>query len=242
MYPELFTIGSFTIYTYGLLVAIGFFVGMQYIIKYSSNIPMKKQQVYDFLFYLILVGILGARLLYVLTNIDFFIKHPFDIVKVWQGGLVFYGGFLAVLIFAFFYCRNKKIDIKKLADVSAPALALGHSLGRIGCFFSGCCYGRECDFLLSVNHKHPTQLYESFGNLMIFFMLHHISKKEHKKGLIFVSYLCMYSVLRFFVEFFRGDDRGAFIIGLSIAQVISLLIFIISFVWVSINYGVKNEK
>jgi phosphatidylglycerol:prolipoprotein diacylglycerol transferase len=73
-------------------------------------------------------------------------------------------------------------------------------------------------------------------------MLHHISKKEHKKGLIFVSYLCMYAVLRFFVEFFRGDDRGAFIIGLSIAQVISLLIFIISFVWVSINYGVKNEK
>ncbi|MFA7074791.1 MAG: prolipoprotein diacylglyceryl transferase [Endomicrobiaceae bacterium] len=240
MHPILFTIGNFTIYSYGLLVAIGFFAGMQYMVKHSSEVPVKKQQLYDFLFYLILFGILGARFLYVLTNFDFFVKHPLDIVKLWQGGLVFYGGFLSVLIFSFFYCRIKKIDIKKLADIAAPALALGHAFGRIGCFLSGCCYGKECELFISINHRHPTQLYESLGNLAIFFLLNGINKKEHKKGAVFIIYLCMYSVLRFFVEFFRGDDRGAFIAGFSIAQVISLAIFLISFLWIFIRG--KNEK
>lgn len=240
MHPVLFTIGNFTIYSYGLLVAIGFFAGMQYMVKHSSEVPVKKQQLYDFLFYLILFGILGARFLYVLTNLGFFIKHPLDIVKLWQGGLVFYGGFLSVLIFSFFYCRIKKIDIKKLADIAAPALALGHAFGRIGCFLSGCCYGKECEFFVAINHRHPTQLYESLGNLAIFFLLNSINKKEHKKGAVFIIYLCMYSVLRFFVELFRGDDRGAFIAGFSIAQVISLVIFITSFLWLFIRG--KNEK
>lgn len=242
MHPVLFTIGSFTVYSYGLLVAVGFFAGMKYMVSRSSDVPIKKQQLYDFLFYLILFGIAGARLLYVFTNLDFFVTHPFDIIKIWEGGLVFYGGFLAVLLFSFFYCKNKKIDIRKLADIASPALALGHTFGRIGCFFAGCCYGRECDFFLSVNHRHPTQLYESLGNLAIFFILHNINKKEHRKGAVFIFYLCMYSVLRFFVEFFRGDDRGLFIVGFSIAQIISFAIFTISFVWLFINYGAKNEK
>lgn len=242
MHPVLFTIGNFTIYSYGVLVAIGFFAGMQYMAKYSCLVPVQKQQLYDFLFYLILCAIAGARLFYVLTNLDFFLMHPVDIIKVWEGGLVFYGGFLAVVIFAYFYCRNKKIDLPKLADIAAPALALGHFFGRIGCFLSGCCYGRECDFALAVNDRHPTQLYESLGNLAIFFILHNIVKKEHKKGLVFACYMFMYSVLRFFVEFFRGDDRGAFTAGLSIAQIISLAMILICITWFFMNYGAKNEK
>ena len=238
MYPELFSIGNFTIYTYGVLVALGFFVGMQYIVKYSKNI-INKQQIYDFLFYIILVGIIGARIFYVLLDSSYYLSHPLEIIQVWKGGLVYYGGFVTVLIFTFFYFKNKKINIIKLMDVFAPALALGHCFGRIGCFFSGCCYGKYSDCFLSIAHKHPTQLYESFGNLIIFFILHTLLKKSHKDGYIFVLYMLMYSILRFVVEFFRGDDRGVFIFGLSIAQNISIVIFIIAIIIVFSKY--KNK-
>ena len=237
MYPELFTIFGITIYSYGLLVAIGFFAGMTYITKYSDNIPVKKDQMYDFLFYLIVVSIIGARLLYVLVNIDSFIQHPLDIIKVWQGGLVFYGGFIAAVLYALIYCKYKKINIKRLADVFAPALALGHSFGRIGCLLSGCCYGKETHCLISVNNRYPTQIFEAAGNLIIFFILHKLYKKSHKDGHVFLLYLIFYSVLRFSIEFFRGDDRGSFFLGLSPAQNISIVMLLVAVVLLF-----KNKK
>ncbi len=242
MYPELFSIGKFTIYTYGVLVAIGFFAGMQYIVKYSKDI-INKQQLYDFLFYVILIGIIGARIFYVFLEAPYYLSNPLEILQVWKGGLVYYGGFITVLIFAFLYCRYKKINIVKLMDVFAPALALGHTFGRIGCFFSGCCYGKNTDCFLSIAHRHPTQLYEACGNLIIFFILHTLLKKTHKDGRIFVLYMLLYSVLRFVVEFFRGDDRGAFFLGLSPAQNISIVIFVVAIIILLFTKnGAKNEK
>lgn len=237
MYPELFTIFGITVYSYGLLVAIGFFAGMTYITKYSDNIPVKKDQMYDFLFYLIVVSIIGARLLYVLVNVDSFIQHPLDVIKVWQGGLVFYGGFIAAVLYALIYCKYKKINIKRLADVFAPALALGHSFGRMGCLLSGCCYGKETHCLIAVNNRYPTQIFEAAGNLIIFFILHKLYKKSHKDGHIFLLYLIFYSVLRFSIEFFRGDDRGSFFLGLSPAQNISIVILLVAVVLLF-----KNKK
>lgn len=237
MYPELFTIFGITVYSYGLLVAIGFFAGMTYITKYSDNIPVKKDQMYDFLFYLIVVSIIGARLLYVLVNVDSFIQHPLDVIKVWQGGLVFYGGFIAAVLYALIYCKYKKINIKRLADVFAPALALGHSFGRMGCLLSGCCYGKETHCLIAVNNRYPTQIFETAGNLIIFFILHKLYKKSHKDGHIFLLYLIFYSVLRFSIEFFRGDDRGSFFLGLSPAQNISIVILLVAVVLLF-----KNKK
>ena len=241
MYPELFTIFGITIYTYGVLVAIGFFAGMSYIIKYTNNIPLKKDRMYDFLFYLIILSIIGARLFYVFVNIDFFIQHPLDIIKIWQGGLVFYGGFIVAIIYAFAYCRYKKIDIRKLADVFAPALALGHAFGRIGCFFSGCCYGKETQCFISINNRYPTQIIEALGNLIIFFILHKLYKKSHKDGYIFLVYLIFYSILRFLIEFLRGDERGSFFLGLSPAQNISAVIFIIAVIFLITN-KTENKK
>lgn len=238
MYPELFSIGKFTIYTYGVLVALGFFVGMQYIVKYSKNI-ISKQQVYDFLFYMILVGIAGARLFYVCLDIPYYLSHPLETIQVWKGGLVYYGGFVAVLVFTFFYFRNKKVNVIKLMDIFAPALALGHLFGRIGCFFSGCCYGKNTDCFLAIAHKHPTQLYEALGNLIIFVILHKLLQQKHKDGYVFVLYMLLYSVLRFSVEFFRGDDRGIFIFSLSPAQNISIIIFMTAMTIIFIKY--KNK-
>jgi len=234
MYPELLKFGNFTIYTYGVLVALGFFLGMQYIVKYSKNL-IDKQQVYDFLFYVIIFGIIGARLFYVLINLQYYISNPLEILKVWKGGLVYYGGFIVVLVFSYIYCKNKKIKILKLVDVFAPALALGHSFGRVGCFFSGCCYGKYTECFLSISHKHPTQLYEAFGNLIIFFILHKLLNKSHKEGNIFVLYMLLYSILRFCVEFLRGDDRGQFLFYLSPAQNISIVIFVIAVILLVYN-------
>lgn len=225
MFPELFSIGPITVYTYGVLVALGFLAGTYYAAANSKDV-MPKQQVYDFIFYVILTGIIGARLLYVLINFSYYASKPVEILQIWKGGLVYYGGFFCVLIYAYFYCRNKKIDIFKLIDVFSPALALGHFFGRIGCFFSGCCYGKSTDCVLAVSGRHPTQLYEAAGNLIIFFVLNKILKSEHKKGYVFVWYMFLYSILRFIIEFFRGDDRGTFFLGMSPAQNISLVIFL----------------
>ncbi len=241
MYPELFTVFGITIYTYGLMVAIGFFAGMTYIIKHTNDIPIKKDRMYDFLFYLIIFSIIGARLFYVLVNIDFFIQHPADIIKIWQGGLVFYGGFITAILYTVWYCKYKKIDIKKLADVFAPAIALGHAFGRIGCFFSGCCYGKETQCFISINNRYPTQIIEAVGNLIIFFVLHKLYKKSHKNGYIFLLYLIFYSILRFSIEFLRGDDRGTFFLGLSPAQNISIVIFIIAIMFLIINKSKKDN-
>jgi phosphatidylglycerol:prolipoprotein diacylglycerol transferase len=240
MYPELLKIGNFTIYTYGVLVALGFFIGIQYVVKYSKNF-IDKQQIYDFLFYVIIFGIIGARLFYVLINLQYYISNPLEIVQVWNGGLVYYGGFAVVLVFSYFYCKRKKINLLKFADIFAPALALGHSFGRIGCFFSGCCYGKNTDCFLAIAHRHPTQLYESLGNIIIFFILHKSLKKEHNNGNIFILYMILYSTLRFFVEFLRGDNRGEFLFGLSPAQNISIIIFTIALILLFICKK-KNEK
>jgi phosphatidylglycerol:prolipoprotein diacylglycerol transferase len=138
------------------------------------------------------------------------------------------------------YVRIKKISILKLGDFFVPSLALGHAIGRIGCFFAGCCYGKETDVAWSVVfrdknssavlnvHLHPTQLYEALGNFLIFFFLYFYSKKEHEKGFLVSFYFISYAVLRFIVEFFRGDlDRWRQCVGLSISQILSLILFII---------------
>jgi len=170
---------------------------------------------------------------------NYFIKYPVEIIQIWKGGLVYYGGFISSLIFGIWYLYKKHINIKKVLDTFAPAIALGHVFGRLGCFFSGCCYGKECDFFLSIDNRYPTQLFEAFGNLIIFILLHRFNKSKHKNGQIFVLYLFFYSLLRFFVEFLRGDDRGIFILGLSVAQVISICFFVVAIIFMS---GGKNGR
>jgi phosphatidylglycerol:prolipoprotein diacylglycerol transferase len=130
----------------------------------------------------------------------------------------------------------------KIADIFAPAVALGHFFGRIGCFFSGCCYGRECDCFIAINNKYPTQLFEAFCNLAIFFILHKFNKREHNPGLTFLLYLIIYPAVRFTIEFFRGDDRGMFILGLSVGQIISLVIMAAAILIVIFKYGYKREN
>ncbi|MDR2351379.1 MAG: prolipoprotein diacylglyceryl transferase [Endomicrobium sp.] len=243
MHPIIFNIGEFTIFSYGLFVALAFFTAIIYLssqIKKPKEKILSQDELYSLFIYIIVSGIIGARLLFVLLNPQDFVLYPISVFKLWEGGLTYYGGFISAAIFVLAYVRIKKISILKLGDFFAPALALGHAIGRIGCFFAGCCYGKETNLAWSVVfrdknslavvgvHLHPTQLYESFGNFLIFFILYFYSKKEHKSGFLVSLYFISYAVLRFVVEFFRGDPgRGGQYFGLSVSQILSLILFII---------------
>lgn len=242
MYPILFSFGNFRIFSYGFFVALAFVISIYYL-SYSLNRLkfriLSQEELSSLFVYVVLFGIIGARFFYVLTNINEYVVNPLDIFKVWQGGLVYYGGFITVAIFAIIYCKVKNIQILCLGDFFAPALALGHAIGRIGCFFAGCCYGKESNLPWAVvftdkqslavlgEHLHPTQIYESLGNFCIFFILFFYSKKKRRIGDIFSIYLILYAILRFVVECFRGDYRGIQYFGLSISQNISIILLII---------------
>ena len=236
MHPILFSFGNITVYTYGFFVAAGFFAATLYVSKTAKSDIISQDNLYSLFLYTIAAAIVGARLLYVLTNPGEFAKAPLNIFKVWHGGLVYYGGFIVAALYVIWYAKRKKIPLARLSDVIAPALGLGHFFGRIGCFFAGCCYGKECSLPWSVVfnntdtlalrgvHLHPVQIYEALGNLMIFVILHFYNKKEHAAGNAFALYLIIYAVLRFSLEFFRGDFRGATFAGLSIAQLVSIIL------------------
>ncbi|MDR2426113.1 MAG: prolipoprotein diacylglyceryl transferase [Endomicrobium sp.] len=237
MHPILLSFGGFTIYTYGLFVAVGFFLAALYVSKNIKSDIISQDDIYSLFLYAIISSIIGARLLYVLTEMQDFMKSPLDIFKIWNGGLIFYGGFIIAVTYIVWYTKRKKIPLARLSDIMAPALGLGHFFGRIGCFFAGCCYGKTSNMPWSVVfnntdtlavkgiHIHPTQLYEAFGNLAIFTILHFYNKKEHAAGKTFALYLIIYAILRFTVEFFRGDYRGAELAGLSVSQIISVFLF-----------------
>jgi phosphatidylglycerol:prolipoprotein diacylglycerol transferase len=240
MHPILFTFRNFTIHTYGFFVATAFIAAIFYLshsIKKSKEKIISQDVLYFLATYIMIFGVAGARLFFVFTDLNEFMLCPLSIFKIWQGGLVYYVGFIAVIIFAYAYAKRKKILLLKLGDFFAPALALGQGLGRIGCFFAGCCYGKESslpwaivftnEHSLAVRGKslHPSQLYEAFANLLLFVFLHFYSKKARKSGGSFAAYITSYAVFRFIIEFFRGDYRGVQYFGFSVSQIISVFLF-----------------
>ncbi|MCL2335385.1 MAG: prolipoprotein diacylglyceryl transferase [Endomicrobia bacterium] len=242
MHPILFHFGHITLYTYGLFVALGFFAGSMYIsygAKKMNPQIISQDELYSLLFYTVIFALVGARLLFIITEFREYAAAPLNVFKVWEGGLVYYGGFIAALLCVIIYTWRKKISILALGDIFAPALALGHFFGRIGCFFAGCCYGKSCELPWTVVFNnpdtlaargiplHPTQLYEAFCNIVLFVLLYRYNKKPHANGLTIAFYLIAYALFRFTIEFFRGDDRGAQFLGLSISQAVSIVILLI---------------
>lgn len=256
MYPILFVLFGFTLYTYGLLVATGFAAGIFYLsyqAKKKSPQIISQDDLFNLLFYTIIASIVGARLLYVIAEAPDFINDPLSIFKIWEGGLVYYGGFICATAFALFYLKRKRLNIFRVLDLFAPAIALGHFFGRLGCLMAGCCYGKPTHShwgivftdpnslaLIRNTPLHPTQIYEAALNLILFLILHLYNKRKHKAGLAIAIYMISYAVYRFIIEFFRADFRGTVIGGLSTSQFISVFVFIIG---IAILYRVsKNGK
>ena len=243
MYPILFQFGRFHIYAYGFFIVVGFAAAavLAVLKTRKSNLKISFENATELFFYAVLSAFLGSRILYVLINFDTFRQDPLQIFKIWEGGLVFYGGLFPAALVAFWFMRRYGLPFWKLADLVSPLIALGLSFGRIGCFLAGCCYGRETslpwavvfrnpDSLARLNVPlHPTQLYDAVNGFILFLFLSWMEKKKVFDGQIFWLFLLLYSMMRFVIEIFRGDPRG-FLFGdlLSTSQVIGILLAIFS--------------
>ncbi len=262
MHPVLFNFfGLFNVHTYGLMIALGFMIGMQLGTREARRVDLSEeggfdQFILDLTFWILIVAMIGARILFIIVEWqDDYSKDPFKIFKIWEGGLVFYGGFIASVLFSIWYSVHNKRDFFLVADTLIPSVSLGHFFGRIGCFAAGCCWGKAVspDFPFAVQfppdsliyntmqrtgviaydaiatiHVHPTQLYESFGELCLFFLLLFIRTRKRFHGHVLLAYLFLYPILRTSIEFIRGDKaRGEydfFGATISTSQIISILI------------------
>jgi len=242
MHPILFKIGPLTIHTYGLLVAAGFLLGLGLAVRQAKKEGIAPNKIVDLGFYILLSALIGSRLFFIFINAGYYMKNLLEIFKIWEGGLVFYGGVLVVVPAFLWYVRKNSLGIWSTADLFAPSLAVGHAIGRIGCFFAGCCHGKPAEGLpWAVTFAdpeslaiigiplHPTQLYESVGEFLNFFILIILRRYKSFNGQLFMTYILLYSVLRFVVEFYRGDvGRGFITSWLSLSQGISILMFLIA--------------
>ena len=239
MHPDLFNIGPLTLHTYGLFVALGFIAGILVTIRLGKSIGITSNNVMDMGFVIILSGLIGSRLVYILINLQDFIAHPLNIIKIWEGGLVFSGGLVAVIIVMLLYVRHHGYNILTVGDLWAPAAAIGQAIGRIGCFFAGCCYGRLTDVpwgIVFTDPKciaprdiplHPTQLYSSFSSFIIFIILLLIHSKKKFDGQVFIWFLILHSTARLILERFRGDPRGIILTdNMTMTQFIAIIILI----------------
>ena len=224
MYPEIF--GLSFLHTYGVLVAIAFLAALWLAGRLAREANLSSDSVTNLGIYCALAAIAGAKLMMFLVDIPYYMQHPGDIfsLSTLQAGGVFYGGLLAALGVAVWYMRKSRLPGWKTADVFAPAIALGHGIGRLGCFSAGCCWGIECHrpwavtFTSPAAHElvgvplnvpiHPTQLYEAFSEFAIFAFLYWRIRKPHGEGAIIGAYLMLYAVARFVVEFFRVHEQG----------------------------------
>ena len=242
MHPILFHIGSFRLPTYGVLLALALLTALYTVVRLGRREGIDTARLMDLSTWIIVVSLLGAKVLMVVT--DWSDYHSLGDVFSWatlQAGGVFYGGFLAAVFFSTWYVRAYRLPTWKVFDVYAPAIALGQSIGRLGCFAAGCDYGKPAHSSLAViftnpySHDlvgvplgiplHPTQVYESLATFAIFATLLWWYPRKTRDGEVFLIYLTLYAVARFFLEFLRGDEDRGFVFHhlLSTSQFVALL-------------------
>jgi len=221
MFPIICQFGPVTVYSYGFMLAVAAVVCTFLASRDAKKIGIPPGVIPDFTFGTVVAGILGARLFYILLNFRFFMDHPLEIVMIQNGGLAWHGGLIAATVAAIRFIREKGLPLAAMLDLIAPYAALGESIGRVGCFLNGCCFGREAAwgiyFPVHDARLHPTQLYAMAGLFILFFILRHYRKIAKIPGDVFVLYLFGASVLRFVIEFFRADHY-VLVLGLSVYQ------------------------
>lgn len=244
MHPVIFQLGAFKLPAYGLMVALGYLAAILWLMRRAGDHNFRKEDLSDLVFWTVLAGMAGAKLFYAFTYWAGFgpdlLSRLWFTLRTFQYGFVFYGGLIFGAGAFFLAARRKRLDALKAADLFAPALALGHAFGRIGCFLAGCCHGRPSGAFFAVTFSdpacevapellgvplYPTQLLESAGNLLIFLGLAAALRRRPRPGSVLALYAALYAAQRFLVEFLRGDDRGGALLGASPAQLLSLGVF-----------------
>jgi phosphatidylglycerol---prolipoprotein diacylglyceryl transferase len=240
MYPRLFELGPITVYTYGVLLAAAYLLGLQLARVRASARGLDANRILDLGIYIIIAALIGAKLLLLVTDFDAFRSNPRELLTLARSGGVFYGGLILAVVVALFYIRKIGLPLWTTCDVFAPGIAVGHVVGRFGCLFAGCCYGKPTNLPWGITFRdpfaqanvgtplnqplHPTQLYEAGAELIILIILLTTERKGRPyPGRTFWLYMLLYAVSRFIIEFYRGDERGS--VGIfSTSQFISVLL------------------
>ena len=240
MYPYINLFGR-VIPSYGLMGALGFILGLFYILLFSKRFGLKRDDGI-YIFTLGSVGaLIGAKLLYLLISLPNIIKdlpllkENFSLFfsKYISGGLVFYGGLVGGIVGAVLTAKYFGLSLKKHFPVLVPALIVLSAMGRVGCFLTGCCYGVHTDSFIGVHFPQggiapsgisliPVQLIEAFADLLLFLFIVWVTSRENLKDYSLYLYIIIYAIIRFVLEFYRGDIVRGFFFGLSTSQWISL--------------------
>lgn len=241
MYPTLFELGPVTIYSYGVLLAAAYLLGLKFAMVRGRQRGLDEARVMDLGIYVIISALVGAKLMLLVVDFRQFTTNPAELLGLLRSGGVFYGGLILAVSVALWYLRRYRMPTWAVCDAFAPGIALGHVVGRLGCLLAGCCYGRPTDVpwaivfsnpLAAANvgtpldvHLHPTQLYEATAEALILgLLLSTESRGRAFPGRTFWSYILLYGASRFVIEFYRGDPRGMVMGLLSTSQFISLLL------------------
>ena len=245
MYPEIFHIGSFPINTYGVFLAIAFLCAILISVKLAARDGLPRERIYDLCLWMLLASLIGSKVLMFFTEPEYR-DHPAQLLSLdfLRSGGVFYGGLIGAVLMGYYLIKRYKLPWWKTADACAPGIAIGSFFGRQGCFAAGCCWGKPTTLPWGVKftelgheiagvptdtYLHPTQLYESFAMLLVFFFLLWLHKHKRFSGQVILVYALLYSSVRFAIEFVRDDPRGD-ILGLttlthlSTSQMISLIV------------------
>jgi len=232
--PILLSLGPFEIRYYGLFFVLGFILAY-FILKSLSKkgmIRLTTDEIENLLVYAGIGGIIGARVFYVLVyNLPFYLANPFEIIAVWNGGLSFHGSLIGALIGIYLFSKKYKFSFLELLDITSIPFVLGLAIGRIGNFINGELFGTKTNVPWCVDFgdgcRHPSQIYESIYSFFIFGVLWFLNNKKLKKGMLAVSFVLLYSLLRFFTGFFRLPDPqlGYVFLGLTLGQVLNIIMF-----------------
>jgi phosphatidylglycerol---prolipoprotein diacylglyceryl transferase len=241
MHPILFDFGRFTIYSYGVLLAAAYLLGLQFALIRARARGLDAQRVMDLGIWIIISALVGAKLLLLVVDYRQFADSPKELLGLARSGGVFYGGLIAAVVVALLYLRRHRLPLWTTTDVFAPGIALGHVIGRLGCLLAGCCFGRPTTVPWAITFHdpnamanvgtplgvplHPTQLYEAGAEaLILVFLLVFERRGRPFPGRTFWSYMLLYGISRFVIEFYRGDPRGTVFDVLSTSQFVSVIL------------------
>jgi len=246
MHPILFDLGGFTIYGYGVLLAAAYLLGLQFALVRARPRGLDRQLVMDLGIWIIISALVGAKLLLLIVDFKEFKGNPSALFSLARSGGVFYGGLIAAVVVALLYLRRHKMPLWPTTDVFAPGIALGHVVGRFGCLLAGCCFGRPASVPWAITFRnpdaqpqgtplgvplHPTQLYEAGAEALILVFLLVLERRGRPfPGRTFWSYMLLYGVSRFIIEFYRGDNRGMVFDLVSTSQFVSIILVPLSIV------------
>ena len=244
--PSYFTVLGKNIYFYGVIIACAFIIGIIYCYHNSKRVNLTEDDLSDMFILMIPLSIIGARIYFVIFNLDYYISHPGEILAIWNGGLAIYGGIIMGAIVIFLVCRHKKISFFSALDLIFPACILGQAIGRWGNFMNREAFGRETDVFCKMGltnplgetiYVHPTFLYESLWNFIGFLFLNHVVKKCRKyDGEVALLYLAWYGLGRMFIEGLRTDSLYIGSTGIRVSQALSAVLIVFASVFLIINH------